>query len=158
MKVLCFAGSLRKDSLNKLYVRCAAKLPREQSELDVEVVDLWEYSLPVYNQDLEPNQFPAAAVALDEKVKAAQALVISSPENNGAIAAVSKNTFGAVRGLWHTRVHFEALGCHVYPEMSGLARAHEAMDASAVQPKDTAAMERLKAQLNKVIQLAGGKR
>jgi chromate reductase len=134
----------------------------------VERIDLIDFPLPMYNQDIETKQFPSSATQLADKVRAAQALVISSPENNGSISAVLKNTIdwisrapatpwlgknillmgaspgalGAVRGLWHGRVPFEALGCFVYTEMSGLAKAHEAF-ADDGNLKDKASFERL---------------
>lgn len=173
MKVLCFAGSLRKESYNKKYVRIANKILTELG-VESEFIDLLDYPLPVYNQDVEAVQFPAAALQLADKIRGVDALVISTPENNGSIAALLKNTvdwasrvgnakppakdpwpgkwilllgaspgaLGAVRGLWHSRQPFEALGAIVYPTMSGLPKAHEAF-AEDGSLKDPASHERL---------------
>ena len=168
MKILFFAGSTRSGSLNKQYVALAHKILSRNNDLECELLQLNDYALPVYDGDIEKNSFPPAAKALAEKIQACSAMVISSPENNGSIAAVLKNTidwvsrlpntpwkgkhillmgaspgaFGAVRGLWHTRVPFEALGCYVYPEMSGLPKAHEAFAVEG-ELKDKASQERL---------------
>jgi NAD(P)H-dependent FMN reductase len=171
-KVLLFAGSLRTGSLNKKYVKVAHAILHEITGLDTELVDLADYPMPVYNQDIEDKEFPQPAADLARKVAGVDALVISTPENNGSIAAALKNTvdwlsrpphnpwpgkciflmgaspgaLGAVRGLWHSRIPFEALGCHVYPDMSGLPRAHEAFDENG-ELKDKASRERLAKQL-----------
>ena len=162
-----FAGSQRTGSLNKKYVRVAHEILKQKG-IEAEYVDLVDFPLPVYNQDIEDKEFPASAKALAEKVKGVQGVIISTPENNGSIAATLKNTvdwlsrpqvncwpgkhilllgaspgaLGAVRGLWHSRIPFEALGCFVYPEMSGLPRAHEAFDEGGAL-KDKASHERL---------------
>ncbi|HMN69544.1 MAG TPA: NADPH-dependent FMN reductase [Bdellovibrionales bacterium] len=168
MKVLCFAGSLRAGSYNKKYVRNAFEIVQSIDGLEAEFLDLLDYPMPVYNQDIEAKGFPEEVTRLASKLKTFDAYVISSPENNGSIAALLKNTvdwvsrtpnnpwpgravlllgastgaLGAVRGLWHSRRPFEALGCHVYPEMSGLAKAHEAFDENG-KLKDPKATERL---------------
>lgn len=176
-KILLFAGSLRSGSLNKRYVKVAEGILRGASDIETEFLDLADFPLPVYNQDIEDREFPEAAIRLAGKVRQAAALVISTPENNGSIAAALKNTIdwlsrpphnpwpgkwiflmgaspgalGAVRGLWHSRVPFEALGCMVYPEMSGLPKANEAFDENG-DLKDGAARERLAKQLVKFAQ------
>jgi chromate reductase, NAD(P)H dehydrogenase (quinone) len=169
MKILFFGGSLRKASLNQKYVKLAYEHFKKKPEVDAELVHLIDFLLPVYNQDIDDKEFPKEALALAQKVKAADAVIISTPENNGAIAAVTKNTVdwlsrekagnpwpgkhiflmgaspgfqGAIRGLVHTRVPFEKLGCFVYPEMSALPKAHEAFNEDG-SLKDKASLERL---------------
>lgn len=179
MKILCFAGSLRVGSFNKSYAQNARELLGTIEAVNADWIDLLNYPLPVYNADIEAKGFPDAVASLAALVKAADAVVISSPENNGSIAALLKNTvdwlsrpphnpwpgkhilllgaspgaLGAIRGLWHTRQPFEALGCHVYPEMSGLPRAHEAFDAEG-KLKDPATRERLAKLLNAFVKHA----
>lgn len=105
------------------------------------------------------------------RIQAANAIVISTPEYNGGIPGTLKNAidwasrvdpipfdgkpilligaspggFGAVRGLWHTRVPLEAIGAFVFPEMFGLARAHQAFTDSGefVDPKNIARLKEL---------------
>lgn len=169
MKILCFAGSLRKESLNKKNARLAAQFLGERAEY----IDLLEYPMPVFNQDIQDKGMPEGVEKLAEKVAAAQALVISTPEYNGSIASsfktvidwlsrtklnpiagkhilllgASPGALGAVRGLLHSRQPLEVIGAHVYPEMLGLPKAHEAFDENG-ELKDSAARERL----NKIIQ------
>jgi NAD(P)H-dependent FMN reductase len=182
MKILCFAGSLRQGSFNKKLVRIAHSRLLERTGIESDCIDLLDYPLPVYNQDIETSAFPENGLKLRDKVAAADALVISSPENNGAIAALTKNTIdwisrapqnpwpgkwilllgaspgalGAVRGLWHTRIPFEALGSIVYPEMFGLARAHEAFNEKN-ELKDPAQLSRLGKLLSSFVAQASKK-
>lgn len=167
MKVLCFAGSLRRESFNKKYVKVAHGILGEL-KLDAELVDLADYPMPVYSQDIQDKEFPDAVVQLGKKVSECGALVISCPEYNGSISSPLKNTvdwisrlpgnvfakkkvlligaspgaLGATRGLWHSRRPFEVLSCFVYPDMSGLPRAHEAFDQEGAL-KDKASHDRL---------------
>ena len=138
MKILAFAASLRKDSFNRKLIR---------------------------------------------RVRAANAVVISTPEYNGGMPGALKNAldwvsrdqpipfedkpllligaspggFGAVRGLWHTRVPFEAIGAFIYPEMFGLPKAHQAFDEAGkfVDPKNR---ERLEGIIQFYLKFAAGLR
>lgn len=174
MKILTFAGSLRKDSLNKKVCRNVVNYVQQNKLAEIEFVDLKPLEIPMYDGDFEASQgIPESVQKLCAKIREADAIIISSPENNGSIAAVLKNTvdwvsrekvvsitgkhvllcaaspgaLGGVRGLWHTRVPFEALGCHVYPDMMGFSKAHEAFD-SENQIKD----EKTKARFEKLLQ------
>jgi NAD(P)H-dependent FMN reductase len=42
--------------------------------------------------------------------------------------SASPGGWGGIRGLWHSRVPFEALGVHVFPEMMSLPNAGSAFD------------------------------
>ena len=60
-KILAFAGSARKDSWNKLLVKIAAQGAIDAGA-DVTVVDLADYPMPLFNQDLEAEDgMPEAA-------------------------------------------------------------------------------------------------
>lgn len=49
IRILAFAGSLRKDSYNKALIKAAAGLSREG--VTIEIFDI--EGIPLYNQDLE---------------------------------------------------------------------------------------------------------
>lgn len=154
MKLLVFAGSLRKDSWNKKFALEAVRIAREAGA-EVEFLDLKEYSMPVYDGDVEASSgIPEAAVALGKKIREADGMIVSTPEYNGGIAGPFKNVIdwlsrekpmsvsgkpllllgastgalGAVRGLWHTRVPLEAISVLVFPDMMGLGGAEQAFD------------------------------
>lgn len=90
-KILAFAGSLRKDSYNKKLVRIAAQAA-EAEGAEVEVIDLADYPLPIFDEDLEAREgMPANGAKLKERMKAAHGFLISSPEYNSSITAALKN-------------------------------------------------------------------
>lgn len=91
-KILAFAGSTRKDSYNKRLVKVAAQGARDAGA-DVTVLDLCDYPLPLFDEDLEAREgIVPNAKKLKEIFKAHHGLMISSPEYNSSISAVLKNT------------------------------------------------------------------
>jgi NAD(P)H-dependent FMN reductase len=91
-KILVFAGSAREGSLNKKLARVAARCLSEAGA-DVTFVDLRDYPIPIYDGDLEGREgMPPFAVKLRELFLAHQSLLIASPENNGSVSALLKNT------------------------------------------------------------------
>ena len=86
IKVLAFAGSLRKGSYNKALVRAAVEV--KPDSMAIEVFDL--EGIPPYNQDLE-SQMPQRVVEFKEKIRAADALLIATPEYNFSVSGVLKN-------------------------------------------------------------------
>lgn len=84
--ILGIAGSLRKGSLNRMLLRAAgAALP--------EGVTLEEFELagvPVFNQDSE-DPLPESVARLKERIEAADAILIATPEYNYSAPGVLKN-------------------------------------------------------------------
>lgn len=90
-KILCFAGSLRKDSLNKKLVKIAMEGARN-SGAEVTFVDLKDYPLPIYDGDIESEQgIPDNAKKLKSILKEHHGLLIASPEYNSSISGALKN-------------------------------------------------------------------
>ncbi len=85
-RIFGFAGSLRKGSYNKALLRAAAELLPGSVEL--EVFDL--EGIPPFNQDLE-QQPPTKVREFKTKIRAADALLIATPEYNYSIPGVLKN-------------------------------------------------------------------
>ncbi len=91
-QILAFAGSTREDSFNKKLVRVAADRAREAGG-EVTLIDLRDFSMPVYDGDLEEARgAPENATKLYEVMKQHQGLLLSCPEYNSSITAVLKNT------------------------------------------------------------------
>jgi chromate reductase, NAD(P)H dehydrogenase (quinone) len=86
VKILGFVGSLRKGSYNKALMRAAVELTPENAE--IEVFDI--APIPLFNQDLESNP-PQIVKDFKAKIKAADALLIATPEYNYSIPGVLKN-------------------------------------------------------------------
>ncbi|APV49965.1 hypothetical protein BWI17_09860 [Betaproteobacteria bacterium GR16-43] len=92
VRILAFAGSARRDSLNKKLVRVGAQAAREAGG-EVTLVDLDDYPMPVYHGDLEDaSGLPENALKLRALFLSHDALLIASPENNGSVTALLKNT------------------------------------------------------------------
>ncbi len=89
-KILAFAGSLRVGSFNKKLIRIAAEGAR-QAGAEVTLIDLRDYPLPVFDEDLEAQGTPENALKLKELMLAHQGLLISAPEYNSSLPAALKN-------------------------------------------------------------------
>jgi chromate reductase len=84
--ILGIAGSLRRDSYNRAALRAAGELLPEDTTLEIFDLD----DIPIYNQDDEQPP-PARVVELKERIRAADALLIATPEYNYSIPGVLKN-------------------------------------------------------------------
>ena len=87
VNVLGVAGSLRAQSWNKQLLAAAAELMPEGATL--RTFDLAE--IPLYNEDLREQGYPAPVADLRAAVAAADAVVIATPEYNYSIPGVLKN-------------------------------------------------------------------
>ena len=87
-KILILAGSLRRDSYNRALARAAAQLAT--SGVAAETFDGLG-ALPFYDGDLEDEGHPATVAALRRAIIEADALLIATPEYNGATSGVLKN-------------------------------------------------------------------
>jgi chromate reductase len=86
IRILGFAGSLRKNSYNKALLRLAVQLVPKTAVL--ETFDL--EGIPPFNQDLE-TQLPQKVKEFKAKIRAADAILIATPEYNYSIPGVLKN-------------------------------------------------------------------
>jgi len=85
-KILGIAGSLRKGSFNKAILRAAVELAPKN--VSIEVFDL--EGIPPFNQDLD-QQPPDKVKDLKARVRAADAILIATPEYNYSVPGVLKN-------------------------------------------------------------------
>ena len=91
-RVLAFAGSARTDSFNVKLVNIAAEGARE-AEAEVTVLNLKDFPMPLFNQDLETAEGPPEqATRLKGIMLAHEGLLIASPEYNSSISPLLKNT------------------------------------------------------------------
>jgi chromate reductase len=88
MKILGISGSLRKGSFNSMALRAAQKLAPEG--MQIEIADI--ATIPMYNDDVRLAGEPAPVAELKAKVRAADAVLIVTPEYNFSIPGVLKNT------------------------------------------------------------------
>ena len=91
-RILVFAGSARRESLNKKLARVGYEAVK-RAGAEATFLDLDGYEMPVYHGDLEAEHgMPANARKVRELFLAHDALLIASPENNQSITALLKNT------------------------------------------------------------------
>lgn len=87
VNILGFTGSLRQGSFNRAALHAAQELLPEGASL--EIFNL--APIPFFNEDLEAAELPQAVVEFKEKVAAADALLIATPEYNYSLPPVLKN-------------------------------------------------------------------
>ncbi len=94
LKLLCISGSLRSGSTNTALTPAVA---HHFGAADVTQANL---RLPLYDGDLEDAEgIPAEVREIADQIAAADAVVISTPEYNGALSGVLKNALD-----WVSRV------------------------------------------------------
>ncbi len=86
VSILGFAGSLRQGSFNKAILRAAQEMVTPDATL--EIFDL--EGIPLFNQDLE-NQAVEKVKKFKAAIRAADALLIATPEYNYSMPGVLKN-------------------------------------------------------------------
>jgi len=84
--ILGIAGSLRKESCNKAILRAAAEMVPPDAE--IEVFDL--EGIPLFNQDHDRNP-PERVRVFKESIRAADGILIATPEYNYSFPGVLKN-------------------------------------------------------------------
>lgn len=90
-RLLAFAGSLRKDSLNRRLAVVLAEAAREAGS-EITLIELRDYPLPVYDGDIEAAGMPNNVRALQKLMGEHDGLLIATPEYNGSVPALIKNT------------------------------------------------------------------
>jgi chromate reductase len=95
--LLAISGSLRKGSYNTALLHAWKKYAPEG--VDIELLSADDIrALPPYDTDLEQSAYPESASKLKERIRAADALIISTPEYNRSVPGVLKNLLD-----WTTR-------------------------------------------------------
>ena len=91
MRILGLGGSLREASKNRALLDQAAVLAPTDTELDLTQLAVVG-SFPLFNQDiLEREGLPAEVAALKDALRAADGLLIATPEYNWGIPGFLKN-------------------------------------------------------------------
>ncbi|MFV0574018.1 MAG: NADPH-dependent FMN reductase [Vibrio sp.] len=98
MKIIAFGASTSSQSINKALATYTANLVKGAQ---VEVLDLNDFPLPIFSQDMEKEiGQPESAKAYQAKLESADAFVISFAEHNGSYSAAYKNLFD-----WASRIN-----------------------------------------------------
>jgi len=87
INIAAFSGSLRNKSLNTALIKAAEKLLPENTTMTI----LGLGRLPLYNEDLIPDNIPASVTAFRSGIEKAHGLLIAAPEYNYSMTGVLKN-------------------------------------------------------------------
>src|SRR5690242_18546740 len=91
VRVLVFAASLRQGSLNERLASLAARVIEDKGGTP-DLVSMLEFDCPPYDGDVERDEgVPAGAERLRDRLMAAEAFMIASPEYNASFPGVLKN-------------------------------------------------------------------
>jgi len=94
MRIVGIAGSLRSGSFNAALLRAAVEECPKSATLEMESIR----GIPLYDGDLEAQGFPSRVAELKDRVAAADALLLVTPEYNNSIPGTFKNAID-----WMTR-------------------------------------------------------
>lgn len=151
MNLIAVSGSLRKDSFNTRLCQLMAETAPDGTGIELATL----HEIPLYDGDLEAaDGIPEAVETLRSRIKAADGLILATPEYNAGMPGVLKNaldwltrpgsemkpTFGgrktaiagATPGAWGTAfaqagslINLRQLGCELYPDHLRISRAGE---------------------------------
>jgi len=97
MKVLTFAATNSRKSINKQLVKYAAT---KLGNAEIDYVEINDFDLPIYNIDLEEQYgIPKCAYAFQARIEEADVILVSFAEHNGNFTVAFKNLFD-----WMSRI------------------------------------------------------
>ena len=165
VRVVGLAGSLRVGSTTARAVRHALRGAQEEGA-SVELLDLAAFDLPYLGRESEGAN-PQKVERFRAELRAADGIILGSPEIHGSISGVLKNALdlvgadefegkmvgliglaggrmGAVETLSHLRTIGRSLHAWVVPNQASIGDSHTAFDGDG-EPVDSELAERLKA-------------
>lgn len=89
-KILAFAGSSRSGSLNDRLLSAACEIANG-FDSEINHIQLSDFEMPLYNQDLEAEGFPDTVIELNRLFRQHDSLLIACPEYNSSITPLLKN-------------------------------------------------------------------
>ena len=165
VKIVGICGSLRKGSFTRMALAMALR-GAEEAGAHTQIIDLREYQLVLCDGGDNESAYPKDISKLREQVRAAQGIILATPEYHGSYSGVLKNALdlmgfdefegkmlglvgvsggrmGAFGAMHSLRDVGRALHAWVIPEQAGVPQAHEVFDENG-NCKDEATEKRLK--------------
>lgn len=135
MKIHIILGSTREGRAIVPVSKWVAKAAAEIKDFDVEVVDLKDYDLPMFNEAISPRYNPSRVIdprvqPFLDKLAAADGYVFITPEYNHSIPAVLKNALDYLT----SEITKKPAGIVSYGTVGG-ARAAEHLKAILIEGK-----------------------
>lgn len=97
MKILAFAGSSSSTSINRELVKFVLK---DFQEEEINLIDLNDFTMPVFSVDLEKKGFPDEAHRFLKVIEECDVIICSLAEHNRSYSAAFKNVFD-----WASRIN-----------------------------------------------------
>lgn len=97
MKILAFAGSSSSTSINRELVKFVLK---DFQEEEINLLDLNDFTMPVFSVDLEKKGFPDEAHRFLKEIEACDVIICSLAEHNRSYSSAFKNLFD-----WSSRIN-----------------------------------------------------
>ena len=92
IRIAVISGSLRKGSFNTMLARFVASNMAGDGGVEIDEISLAQLDLPMFSEDIESDSgLPASVLELKDRLIAADAVLIASPEYNGSISGALKN-------------------------------------------------------------------
>jgi NAD(P)H-dependent FMN reductase len=165
IQVAGICGSLRKGSFTRMALHVALAGAKEAGAR-TRLIDLSEYHLIFCDGKEDESGYPKDVFTLREEVRAAQGIILATPEYHGGYSGVLKNALdlmgfeefegkmlglvgvsgggmGAFGAMNNLRAVGRALHAWVIPEQASIPEAYKVFDASGTV-KDSALEKRLK--------------
>jgi len=165
IQVAGICGSLRKGSFTRMALHVALAGAKEAGAR-TRLLDLSEYHLIFCDGKEDESGYPKDVFTLREEVRAAQGIILATPEYHGGYSGVLKNALdlmgfeefegkmlglvgvsgggmGAFGAMNNLRAVGRALHAWVIPEQASIPEAYKVFDASGTV-KDSALEKRLK--------------
>ena len=150
---LTLSGSIRKGSYNRVLQQHVGRALGAKG-VKVTELDLSDFSMPIFNEDLEADGTPDTARELAELWRTHDIVFIATPEYNGGVSPLIVNTitwlsrqkpspfrhavfgiggvssgkYGTIWSLSHLRESLTKVGTLVVPTLLGIGPAEEAFD------------------------------
>jgi chromate reductase len=177
---LTLSGSLRKGSYNRVLQRHMGK---KLSEAGVAVteLDLGDFDMPIFNEDLEAEHTPDSARELAELWRSHDIIFIATPEYNGGsaplmvntitwlsrqrpspfrhavfgIGGVSSGKYGTIWSLSHLRDSLTKVGALIVPTLMGIGPASDAFDENG-DPVEKSVIRKVDQMVTELTQFSRG--
>lgn len=177
---LTLSGSIRAGSLNRLLQQHMDRRLAEAG-LAVTSLDLGDFAMPIFNEDLEPDNVPEAAARLAALWRSHEIIFIATPEYNGTlppllvntitwlsrqkpsvfrhavfgIGGVSSGKYGTLFAQSHLRDSLSKMGALVVPTLLGIGPAEQALDADG-NPTEPGIIRKVDAMVHELTHFSRG--
>lgn len=177
---LTLSGSIRQGSYNRVLQQ---HMGRKLSDAGVSVtaLDLSDFDMPIFNEDLEAEHVPEAAGRLAELFRSHDIVFIATPEYNGGVSPLIVNTitwlsrqkpsafrsavfgiggvssgkYGTIWSLSHLRESLGKIGTLVVPTLLGIGPADTAFDAEG-DPVEPAIIRKVEQMVHELTHFSRG--